>query len=176
MNEHKAWSIYKKFEVFVIILVTLIGGGFGAFAGCMYGRSTFGMIVNIVIGATLGITGGFMVSKLYLKWLVKIFIVKSKPFISWLLATLVAAICGVLCTTFIHAILTIILLIVSDIPLIKQLNGFWLIIIGIAEIIGAGAGFAAGALCTSLYMWKIHSSEIKTVEIIMEKNETNELS
>ncbi len=164
VDKQAAWSIYRKFKIFVIIFVTVIGCGFGIFAGVMYGRSAFWMVVNIVLGAVLGITGGVVASKLYLKWLERIFEGESKPFISWLQATLVAVICGVLCTTFIHAILTTILVIVSDVPLTKLWDGFWLLFIGIAEMIGAGAGLVAGALCTSLYMWKVVDKNETAVE------------
>ena len=131
----------------------------------MYGfNNTSIPVAMIIIGALLGSVSGLVLSKFYIKSLAKIFARKSNAFVSWLLPTLLAGVCGVLSTTFIHAILSIIFVIGSEKSLTQHMDGFWSVAVGFAEIIGAAVGLAAGALCTSLHMWKEFCKKETAVE------------
>ena len=173
MDKHKTGTIYRKFEKFVVIFVTVIGCGFGGWAGLMYAE-TSDWAVNALVGTVLGGASGFVLSKLYLKFLVRISASKHNAFVRWVLPTLAAVGCGVVCTTFIHAILTCILVMTSDKSLTEHWDGLWSAVVVGCEVTGAIVGFAAGALCTSVYMCKVINKKETAKET--KSDETGELS
>ena len=159
----------KAFKIFVIISVTLIGAGFGVWAGSLYGSaksSPFGIAAIFGVAAISGAIGGYLVAKLYLRSLAKMLAKGFHKFRIWLLATLIAALCGVLCTTFIHGMLlgTIIIITEETLTTIFQdgeMEGLMLLIIGIVELIGAGVGLIVGGICSLIYVLsvKVKSNE-----------------
>ncbi|MBW8016640.1 MAG: hypothetical protein FVQ82_10665 [Planctomycetes bacterium] len=173
MDKNEMEIFYGKFAKFVVILVTVIGFGFGGWAGVMYAEST-GRGMTAILGAVLGGASGFVLSKLYLKYLVRIIASELNAFVRWLLPTLAAVVCGLVCTTIIHAILSGILVMTSEKPLTEHWDGLWSAIVVGCEVTGAIVGFAAGALCTSLYMWKVIDKNETAEETKID--ETNELS
>ena len=159
----------KAFDIFVIISVTLVGAGFGVWAGSLYGNaksSPFGTAAIFGVAVISGAIGGYFAAKLYLRSLAKMLAKGYHKFAIWLLATLIAALCGVLCTTFIHGILLVAVIIMTEETLTTifqpgEMDGLKLLIIGIVELIGAGAGLIVGAICSLIYVLsvKVKSNE-----------------
>jgi len=147
----------KKFRLFVIIFVTLIGIAFGGWAGLMYanGKETLWSIIKALTGVASGGLSGFYLARLYLYRLGKIPINRFNRFVVWLLGSLIAGLCGVICTTVVHGILTVILVTTSETPLTKMWDGFWGAVIVGCEITGAAAGLVAGGICSLVYVLKM---------------------
>ncbi len=159
----------KAFKTFVTISVTLVGAGFGVWAGFLYGNaktSTFGIAAIFGTAVISGAIGGYFVAKLYLSSLAKMLAKGYRKFVIWLLGTIIAALCGVLCTTFLHAMLLGAMIIITEETLKTifhpgEMEGLALLIIGIAELIGAGAGLIVGGICSLIYVLsvKVKSNE-----------------
>lgn len=145
----------KGFRIFVISFVTLIGMGFGALAGVEYSDLYWW------IAAIVGAVSGYLLAELYLKQLMKISAIGYSKMIIWLWGTLVAIICGIICTTLVHAVMAgmamTILPMGTESRDLYILNGIdiFLIAITIAEIIGFCAGFVAGGICSLIYVLAI---------------------
>jgi hypothetical protein len=144
----------NTFRKFVIIFVTLIGTGFGTWAGFTY----YQYEKLFWIGTLVGLVSSFGLAKLYLGLLGKISAKGYKKFIVWLLGTLIAVLCGIVCTTLVHGIM-IATILISTAQSLHSLDvkyeGFLGVVIVGAEMIGAVAGFIAGVICSSMYVIKI---------------------
>jgi len=159
----------KAFEIFVIIFVTLVGAGFGVWAGSLYGNakpSPIGIAAVFGIAVISGAIGGYFAAKLYLHSLAKMLAKGYHKFVIWLLGTIIAALCGILCTTFIHGMLLGTVIVITEETLTTifhpgEMEGLMLLIIGIVELIGAGAGLIAGGICSLIYVLslKVKSNE-----------------
>jgi len=137
---------YKTFDIFVIIFVVLTGAGFGVITGLAYWQTYWW------VGMITGAASGFPLAKLYLKQLAKISTKGHKRTVTWLLSTFVAIICGVICTTLIHAIMILIIVFCSDMSLMELTEGFWEVIFLVGEGVGAGAGLIVGGICSLIYV------------------------
>jgi len=137
----------KLFSLFVNSFVVVVGVGFGGWAGGCYGGT-----VSTCVGGALGAVGGYFVVRLYFKWLMKIAAQRDGKFGKWLLGSLSGALCGVICTSFIHVLLVIIPGFTFS---LGELGGgveMWFVMMGFAEAMGAAAGFVVGGICTLVYM------------------------
>ena len=160
----------KSFDVLVIISVTLVGAGFGVWAGLLYGNaktSPFGVAAIFGIAAISGAIGGYLVAKLYLCSLAKMLAKGYRKFVIWLLGTIIAALCGVLCTTFLHAMLLVAVIIMTEETLTTifhpgEMEGLALLVFAIAELIGAVAGLIAGAICSLIFVLSLKGKSNET--------------
>jgi hypothetical protein len=151
----------KRLDKITIIFIVLLGTGFGTLAGLAF------LELYFLIGTLLSIVGSFFVAKLYLRSLSKIFTKKydgAKHVKIFLLGTLTGMLCGIICTTFIYSIMFLVPVKLESEGLRSLVGGPFIMLYG--EAIGAAAGLVAGALCTSLYMWKEFRG-------ITKSNETN---
>ena len=136
----------RTFDTFVIVFVILTGAGFGWFTGRVYSDSYWW------VGVIVGVASGYPLAKLYLKKLKISSTNKCSDKAIWLRGTFVAIICGLICTTLAHGIMTFLDIYDSSGPMMRQLNGFWFMILMIGELIGACAGFIVGGICSLLYL------------------------
>jgi|GEM_PF-1917452 len=139
----------KTFAVFVVIIVVLTGAGFGALTGLVYSKKFW------LVGMITGTVGSYPLAMLYLKQLAKISAKGHSKKMTWLLCTIIAVICGIICTTLIHGMMTLIIVHNSDVPLSQQMDGFWSLIFLIGEGVGAGAGLLVGGICSLIYVLSI---------------------
>ncbi len=153
---------YQSFRKFVTIIVTLTGAIFGTWAGTLYVYRD--NLHFFFIGTILGIIGGYAAAKIYLHFLEKISI-QFKKFVTWLITTLIAALCGILCTTFIHVIMLSATAIITGKPLTPQgvEFGFLLLFILIAHLIGACFGLLIGGMCSLVYLKSIKADNNETI-------------
>ena len=137
---------HKTFNIVVIILVTLIAAGFGIFAGTAY-RAKF-------IGGIFGLISGIIVAGLYLRALAFFTSRRYRKSIIWLLGTITAGLCGILSTTFIHILTITIVAMFTEATKesLTDLDGFFPLIILIAEGIGLVVGLLAGGFITAIYV------------------------
>jgi len=143
----------KGFEIFVIVFVILTGAGFGTLTGLFYSRVSYWWIGTIV-----GTVSGYPLAKLYLKQLVKISAKWHNRKMVWLLSTLVAIICGVICTTLVHTVMVGAMLQIKH----SKPESLLLVVIGIAELIGACAGLIVGGICSWVYVFRIMKESNET--------------
>ncbi len=138
----------KRFYRVVIIIVVVVGAGFGTLAGFIYSPVFFW------VATLLGVVGGYAVGKLYLWWLAKICAKGYKRFVMWLLGSVVGALCGIGCTTLIHGIMAILSILILKFD--SEVSGGLLpfVVMG-AEVVGAGEGFVVGGICSWVYVLKI---------------------
>ncbi len=149
----------KGFNVFVVVIVVLTGAGFGIFTGFSYSEDFFW------VGGISGIIGGYIVAQLYL-WLLKKISAKGlNSVVIWLAGTLIAAVCGMLCTTLVHGTMTVVMYFNSQESLMHLMDGFWPIVIIVGEIIGAGAGFIVGGICSLAYTAWVRGKRDETAGI-----------
>jgi hypothetical protein len=144
------------YNIFVIVFVVLTGAVFGSIAGLIYEERYFW------IGTLLGAIGGYGVTKLYLCHLTKIAVKEISKFKIWMLGTLNAVLCGVLCTTFIHLLLAIILILLHERRWTMLTDTLFLVIVFYAELIGAAAGLIVGAIWSLIYVKFPKVGEIET--------------
>jgi len=143
----------NAFRKFVITFVTLIGAGFGTWAGFLYERD-----LPFHIGTLVGLVSSLGLAILYLKILDIMSIKGHKKMTIFLLGTVIAILCGVVCTTLIHGIIIETILARSAQSFYsydQNHDGFTLLVIGVAEMIGAAAGLIAGGICSFLYVSEI---------------------
>ncbi|MDH4203602.1 MAG: hypothetical protein OEV87_12020 [Phycisphaerae bacterium] len=138
----------KVFNVVVSIAVILTGAGFGALTGFAYSEERYWW-VGLIIGAVVA----FPLAKLYLWQLNKTFMKACCKKKTWFWGTFVAIICGVICTTAVHAPLAI--LVYPAGPFNTEIGNLVPITIIVGEIIGAGAGLIVGGVCSLVYVLKI---------------------
>jgi hypothetical protein len=149
----------NSFRIFVVVFVILIGLGFSILTGFMYSESP----VWISIAAMLGVLTSFILARKYLFWLDKITGRTSSRIIIWSLGTLVAIICGIICTTVVHGVMTAQLAIeLKQMPL-HLMDGFWLLTVMVSEAVGASAGLIAGGLCSLVYVLMVKDKSRETV-------------
>lgn len=151
---------YRLFGILVISLVVLVGAGFGSLTGIIYSENYWWVAA---IAATVS---SYPLAIIYLMQLKKISSKKLSKKISWMLSTLVAVTCGVICTTFAHGIMTLIILHNSDIPLARQMDGFWPFIVMAGEITGAAAGLILGGISGYIYIFKLIDKRDETIKLL----------
>jgi len=139
----------KGFERFVIIFVTLIGGGFGSLTGLSYYESYWW------VGLMVGAVSSYPLAKLYLKQLTRISLRGYSRKVIWLSGTFVATICGIICTTLVHGVMILVVVCCSDMSLRQSTDGLWSIVLMVGEIIGACVGFIAGGICSLRYVLSV---------------------
>ena len=151
----------NHFRKFVIILVTIIGAGFGTWAGFYYYEKLFW------IGTLVGLISSFGLSQLYLYLLDKMSGKIYKKATAWLLGTVIAVLCGVICTALVHGAM-IAAILISTAQSLHSLDvkyeGMLGAVIVVAEMIGAAAGLIAGAICSSIYVSKVMGKANETVK------------
>ena len=148
---------WKKFDISVIVIVTLTGAGFGVFAGLLYTDdyswtgSMAGIVDSIYVwsGLITGTVSGYLLARWYLKLLMKMSIKGYNKKLTWFLSTLIAILCGIICTTLIHGLM--ILTKLSDIQWFDQ-DGMFPIFITVCEIVGASAGLIVGSISSLIYV------------------------
>ncbi len=145
----------KAFRWLVVIIVTLIGAGFGTLTGVVYSENYWWA------GLIAGASSSLPLALLYIYTLKKISVRGYSKKIIWLLSTLSAIICGLICTTLAHGIMTTIIYNGRE-SLLRHMDGFWLLFISIGEGIGAGAGLVAGGILSLVYL-KFVKGEINEV-------------
>ena len=127
------------FSIFVLVAVTLTGGGFGALTGAVYSQDFW----------WVGMTAGG-VSALGLAWLYLLVLSRMSPRLAglsaWVSGTFVAVGCGVVCTIVAHGAMLLVLAMAGE--SVRGAEG--VVIIGI--IIGAIAGFILGGICTLAFV------------------------
>ena len=136
-------EIPTPFRVFVVVAVTLTGGGFGALAGAAYSN------VYWWVGM---VAGGLSASGL--AWFYLTVLSKMPPKLNgaavWFLGTLVAVGCGVVCTLAAHGAMWLVYHPATSGDLAEvDLRGP-ILIIGV--MIGAVAGLFVGGICTLAYL------------------------
>jgi hypothetical protein len=139
----------KGFETFVTIFVMLVGTGFGAYTGLVYYASYWWA------GAAAGALSSYPLAKLYLKQLIKISARRQNKKVVWLSGTLMAILCGVICTTLVHGVMILVIACNPNVSLGDVIDGLWAIVLIVGEIIGACAGLIVGGLCSSIYIARI---------------------
>ncbi|MBW8036155.1 MAG: hypothetical protein FVQ79_11120 [Planctomycetes bacterium] len=153
---------HMSFDIFVIVLVILTGAGFGALIGFAYY-----FMSDILVGAGLlfGIIGGYVAARIYLHLLPVICAKGYKKSTVWVLNSLVATGCGVLCTTLIHGVMLIMRSKITGdtVATPLHLEGFRLFIM-ICETIGAAAGFVVGGVCSWVYLSKVIDVSDEVIE------------
>jgi hypothetical protein len=133
----------KIFRITVIIFVTLIGAGFGTWAGKIYED------ISLPIGTIMGIISGFGVSLIYLWLLRKI----SKIWKVIVLGSLIGLLCGIISTTCIHGTIFFLNSIYKWQNLTSgEAGSIYPAIVFVCNMIGAGAGLVAGFLCSWGYV------------------------
>lgn len=141
---------YTTFAIFVIIFVVLTGAGFGTFAGLVYSDTYWW------IATTVGSTCGLFLAKLYLTTLTKLSTKGYNKNIIWLLGTLTAIICGMICTVIIHVLMgifSITLLPVTNQELdVTSDLGIFALCVAIAQIYAIVAGLVVGGICSLIYV------------------------
>ncbi|MFW6170337.1 MAG: hypothetical protein ACODAD_07600 [Planctomycetota bacterium] len=142
-------SRFKKFGVSVTIAVILVGAGFGALTGVVYNQ-TFWWAAAIVGGLC-----GYPLARVYLRSL-KNSLAKGRigPE-TWLYGTFVATLCGVVCTGVVHA--TMMGVAWARTPRLSAPPDayVWPTILFIGVMIGAGAGFVVGGICSLLFVLSV---------------------
>lgn len=136
-------KIPTPLKIFVVAVVTLTGGGFGAMAGGAYSGDFWW--VGMVAGG---------LSAFFLAWLYLVVLSKMPPTLNgaaaWFLGTLVAVGCGVACTLAAHGPMWLL----SYRPGEGDLAGMdlrgMILIVGVQ--IGAIAGLVVGGICTLAYV------------------------
>ena len=93
----------RALKGFVIVFVILTGAGFGVLTGLAYSESYWWL------GMTAGTVSGYPLAKLYLKLLVKTSSRGYKKVAVWFSGTLIAITCGIICTTIVHGIMTLLI-------------------------------------------------------------------
>jgi hypothetical protein len=146
----------KGFEVFVIIFVILTGAGFGGFTGLVYFESYWW------VGMIVGAVSGYHLAQLYLKQMIGISAMEHNRKVVWLLSTLAAIICGIICTTLVHGVMLLLILCESDIPLMDRMDGLWPIVLMVGELVGACAGLIVGGICSWIYVFRITKESNET--------------
>ena len=147
----------KKFDIFVTVFVVIVGTGFGLLTGLAYWEN------YSWVGMMAGAISSYFLAKLYLKQLIKISAKKYNRKVKWLLSTLVAIVCGVICTTLAHGIMILTVVSCSKMSLGQQTDGFWPIALMIGELIGACAGLIVGGICSWIYVVRIMKESNETV-------------
>jgi hypothetical protein len=139
----------KTFNIVVIVVVVLTGICFGVLTGFAYSESYWwaGMIAGAVTS--------FPLAKLYLMQLRKIYTKEYGRKSMWLLSTLIAVGCGVICTTVVHGVMTVIIYNPEEQSLMGQMDGFWSLFLLIGEAIGACAGLIVGGICSLVYVLSV---------------------
>jgi hypothetical protein len=139
----------KGFNIFVLIFVVITGAGFGSLTGIGYSEHYWwgGMIAGIV--------SSYFLAKLYLKLLAKTSSRGHKKVAVWFSGTLVAITCGIICTTLVHGIMTLIIVYNSNEPLMSEMDGFWSLVVIVGELVGFAAGLVVGGICSLVYVLKI---------------------
>jgi hypothetical protein len=150
---------WKKFDISVIVFVMLTGAGFGAFAGIMYiggdNETWAGLIAGtggsyyLCLGLMTGAFSGYYLAKWYLKLLMKMSLKGYNKKLTWLLSTLIAVLCGIICTTVTHG-----LMILTKLPDMQSFDrdGVFPIVIIACEIVGACAGLIVGSISSLIYV------------------------
>ncbi len=136
------------FNFSVYLTVTIIGCLFGAWAGLIYGNEWSWPFIGVILGAT----GGIGVSWLYIYSLEKIFLKNISNFALWLFGSLIAGLCGLLCTSFIHGVLMLIYTIFKGKSFLNSGDIPGSIILMVAEIIGLLAGFITSVVFSAIYL------------------------
>jgi len=139
------------------MFVVLTGIGFGALTGLAYSSESYWWV-----GMIAGVVSGYPLAKLYLMQLIKISTKGHNKKAIWFLSTLVAIICGVICTTLVHGIMTLIIACNSDVPVTRQMDGFWSTIFMVGELVGACAGLIVGGICSLVYVSSIMDKSNET--------------
>lgn len=158
----------KNFNIFVIVIVMLTGAGFGFLIGLCYtpNFSWIGLLAGNVssiylwIATIAGTASSYPLAKMYLKQLRNISAKRYSRKKVCSLSTIVAVICGVICTTLIHGIMTLLIVFDSEVPF--QMGWLWVIVISVYEIIGALAGLIVGGICSLIYV-TVNGRSIETV-------------
>ena len=146
----------KGFNLIVTIAVVLTGAGFGLLTGLIYSEERYWWV-----GFMAGGVCSYPLAKFYLWQLAKTFAKAHHRILTWFWGTFVAIICGAICTAVVHGIMT--LIIYPDDPFASsELPGMWPIVVIVGEIIGAGAGFVVGGICSLIYILKIKGGARET--------------
>jgi hypothetical protein len=151
----------KPFRWWVIGLVVLTGAGFGTWAGLMYSREIY-----FWIGTLLGALGGYGAASFYLCRIARIRTTRYNWFVKWLFCTLLAGFCGLVCTTFVHAVMAPAFLIIAHKSLIDAMDGFLLLVMGIAELVGLAAGLVLGGIFSGVYLKIAHRKELMEADSV----------
>lgn len=148
---------YKTFDLFVVIFVMLTGTGFGTLTGLYYSSENY-WGVGMIIGAI----SSYPLAKFYLMQLRKISVRGHTRKVIWFSSTLIAALCGIISTTLIHLVMVLICYDLDE-SLIRQMDGFVPIVVGIGELIGLSAGLIVGGICSLIYVLSIKVKSDETV-------------
>ncbi len=134
-------EIPTPLRVFVVAVVTLTGGGFGAFAGRVYSDEFWW--VGMVAGG---------LSAFGLAWFYLVVLSKMPPTLNgaavWFLGTLVAVGCGVVCTVAAHGAMWLL----PYHPGQNDLAAMRGTIFVVGVVVGAVAGLVVGGICTLAYL------------------------
>jgi hypothetical protein len=159
---------WKKFDISVIVFAMLTGAGFGVFAGMIYTGRDFtwdGLMAGTVssfylcLGLITGAVSNYFLAKWYLKMRMEISLKGHSKKLAWLLSTLIAALCGVICTSLIHGFLVLATKLPDMQPL--DMEGMFPIVIAMCEVIGACAGLILGGISSLVY---VSSPKNKSIE------------
>jgi len=140
----------NAFRKFVIIFVTLIGAGFGTWAGFLY-------FPYVWIATILGIISGYVLSRVYLAILTKIAAKGYGKLKVALAGAITGALCGLLSTVFIHGIMILLNNIAKWEDFAKGEGGielFIAVLIG-CHVVGTLVGLIAGGLCSQFYILRV---------------------
>ncbi len=136
-------GIPVAFRVFIFIAVTFTGGAFGAFAGLVYSQHHWW------VGMIVGAASGFFLARLYLEVLARISLDLHKC-VQWLLGTLTAVGCGIVCTLLVHGVMILVThgssILANELPV--PVYG----IVTIGVIMGASAGLIVGGICSLVFV------------------------
>ncbi len=134
-------DIPPPLKIFVTVIVTLTGAGFGALAGAAYSN------VFWWVGMVAGGLSAFGLAWVYLSVLANM-----PPTLhgaeAWFLGTLVAVGCGVVCTLAAHGAMWLL----PYHPGQGDLADMREIILIVGVVIGAIAGLVVGGICTLAYV------------------------
>lgn len=149
----------KSFRIFVTVFVILVGLGFSILTGFVYSESP----VWISAAAILGAITSFVLAREYLSWLGRISGKTCNIFVIWSSGTLAAMICGVICTTIVHGVMTVRLVVELKRSPTHLMDGFWLLTVMISEAVGASAGLVAGGICSLIYVLVVKDQSRETL-------------
>ncbi|MFO7907956.1 MAG: hypothetical protein ACQESR_27320 [Planctomycetota bacterium] len=145
-------SRYKPFSISVMIAVILVGAGFGTWTGLVY-NPTLWWIATIAGGLC-----GYPLARIYLRSLKNSCDKGHGGPVIWVSGTFVATGCGIACTALLHAIMIMVTAYGSNVASLGELGDsrdIWPIVFFVGVVIGAGAGFLVGGICSLVFVLSV---------------------
>lgn len=151
-------SRYKTFGVSVIIMVMLVGAGFGALTGVVYNQKLWW------IAAISGGVCGYPLARIYLRSLKNSGTNARRRQATWFYGSCVASICGVICTMVVHATMMGAAWITTFGPHGPVDAYAWPTILAVGLVIGAMTGFVVGGICSLIFVLSVKvPNDIRTI-------------